>query len=166
MVATNDSPSQHSPDPSPAPHPSSTPALTWMLALRQASESQLGANGVPGDSFRVGRLMAETLAGLKQSASYSSSSPSPQPFPEAPTSRSSEITEGSSKAGGRAGAETNPQTTFSETFTLSRKRKASSSTLDTSLARTTQPTALPEGSTRGLYLPRVIPYGIHGMNVG
>jgi len=142
-----DSPSQPSSGTSPVLSPSSTPALTQTLALKLVLGSQLGTGGGPGDFYQVGRLTAGTSVGQKPLAFGSLSSPSSQPPPEALTQKFWETTEELSKAGGKAEAETNPQTKFSSTSTLFQKHKISFSTHDMSPAKKTQPTALPGGNT-------------------
>jgi hypothetical protein len=66
--------------------------------------------------------------------------------PEALTSKCLGTTEELSRVGGRAEAETNPQTKFSSTFTPLLKRKTSVSTQDTFPAKRTQRMALLEAS--------------------
>ena len=84
--------------------PPQTPALVLASALL------LATSGVPGISSRGGNQMVGILDGLKPLASSFLSALSAQPASQASSSGSLEIIEGSSKAGGKGGAETGRQT--------------------------------------------------------
>ena len=93
--------------------PSQMPAQASALALPLAKGGALGAY------FQIGSHKGVTLDGLKQSASNSLYSPSCHPAAAVLTSKSMETTREWLKDGGKAGAETNRQTSSSATFTPS-----------------------------------------------
>ncbi|KAG6914016.1 hypothetical protein DXG01_002920, partial [Tephrocybe rancida] len=89
-----------------------TPAQVSELAL------PLATAGERGDLSQVGTMMAEILVGPKQWALSSSSEPSSLAAKKEMSLRFSATTEVLSKAGGRVGAVTSPQTLSSNTSTV------------------------------------------------
>jgi len=133
-----------------APSSSTTSKPTPMPAQVWVSASSSATDGGHGNFSQAGRQIAMKSAGLKLSASSSSSERSAILFAahRNNTSKSLVTTEVSLKAGGKAAAETNPQTRYFAEFMNSKRCGGSQSTHDTLLANKTRLT-----THQGAFIP-------------